>query len=174
MASDWEKLAADWKEDSVALIGEVDCTQEKGLCAEFEVEGYPTLYYGDPSSPSAYDGARDYASLSEFAKENLNEKICSVFNTESCEPDEKAIIEDLEKKSLEELTTMVTEVEKQAEDAEVEFEEKVKILQEQYETIVQGYNDKVESLKDKSNYKFLRAVLAKMEYDVGEKDGEEL
>lgn len=53
MASDWEKLAEEWKDHAVGLIAEVDCTEESGkpLCEEYGVEGFPTLMYGDPSAP---------------------------------------------------------------------------------------------------------------------------
>ena len=53
MAADWEKLAKDWEGHAVGLIAEVDCTDPAGkpVCEEFDVEGFPTLMYGDMQSP---------------------------------------------------------------------------------------------------------------------------
>lgn len=40
MAEDFEKLAADWEDHPVVLVGEVDCTSDDGkpLCEEFDVQ----------------------------------------------------------------------------------------------------------------------------------------
>ena len=53
MAPAWEKLTEDWKDHGIGLVGEVDCTSPEGqpLCEKFDVEGFPTLVYGDPQSP---------------------------------------------------------------------------------------------------------------------------
>jgi len=53
LAPDWEKLANDWKGHKVGLVAEVDCTDPaaEGVCAEYQIEGFPTLMYGDPNSP---------------------------------------------------------------------------------------------------------------------------
>ena len=53
MAPDWEKLSEEWKDHKVGLVAEVDCTDEDSLalCEKYEVEGFPTLLYGDPFSP---------------------------------------------------------------------------------------------------------------------------
>jgi glutathione peroxidase-family protein len=48
MASDWEKLAEDYKDHATILIAEVDCTLEENdeLCEENSIQGFPTLKYG--------------------------------------------------------------------------------------------------------------------------------
>ena len=177
MAADWEKLADDYKSHEVGLIAQVDCTKQTALCAEFEVEGYPTLYFGDPASPEAYSGGREYEELAAFAKDNIGTKLCSIYSTEACEEEEKKVIMELQGKSLDELTAMVMDVEKDAEEAEQLFEKEVAALQEQYKAVVNDYNEKVDALKDKSNYKYMRAILAKMEHELGigkgtDQDGE--
>jgi Thioredoxin len=59
MAPDWEKLAEDWKDHPIGMIAEVDCTEATGkpLCEDFGIEGFPTLVYGDPSSPEVRSNA---------------------------------------------------------------------------------------------------------------------
>jgi hypothetical protein len=163
MAPDWEKLADEWSDHKVGLIAEIDCTEEATLCQDFEVEGYPTLYYGDPSAPETYEGGRDYDSMAEFAEENLGEPLCSVYNSDACTDDEKAVIALLEAKSLDDLTTILAGVEKEAEEEEAKLDAAVEKLQADYETLVEGYNDNVDKLRLESNYQFLRAVVTKKE-----------
>lgn len=53
MASDWEKLAEEYKDHKTALVAEIDCTKDEGgmLCETLGVEGFPTLLYGDIDDP---------------------------------------------------------------------------------------------------------------------------
>ena len=53
MAPAWEQLAQDWQGHDIGLVAEIDCTnpESQPVCEEFEVEGFPTLLYGDPRSP---------------------------------------------------------------------------------------------------------------------------
>ena len=45
LAPVWDELAANFKEDKVAKVGKVDCTQHQAICQQHEVRGYPTLAY---------------------------------------------------------------------------------------------------------------------------------
>jgi hypothetical protein len=51
-------LAEDFASDPVALIADIDCTEPaaENLCERFNIEGFPTLMYGDPELPEEYDG----------------------------------------------------------------------------------------------------------------------
>lgn len=51
MKPDFEKLAEEWKGHAVGLVAGVDCTEEDELCQTMQVQGFPTLMYGDPSDP---------------------------------------------------------------------------------------------------------------------------
>lgn len=168
MAPDWERLAGEWNDHDTALIAEVDCTEEPRLCQDFEVDGYPTLYYGDPSAPETYEGGRDFESMSDFAKQNLGQTICSVFKLDSCTEAEKAVIANYETKTIEELNEELAGVEKKAEEEEAAFDEAVEKLQKQYEEMVSAYNEKVDEIREASNYKFLRAIVSKKEAEKGE------
>eukprot|EP00545_Synedropsis_sp_CCMP1620_P008324 CAMPEP_0119012640 /NCGR_PEP_ID=MMETSP1176-20130426/7111_1 /TAXON_ID=265551 /ORGANISM="Synedropsis recta cf, Strain CCMP1620" /LENGTH=221 /DNA_ID=CAMNT_0006965637 /DNA_START=48 /DNA_END=713 /DNA_ORIENTATION=+ len=163
MAPDWEKLADEWRDHKVGLIAQIDCVEEAQLCQDFEVEGYPTLYFGDPAAPETYEGARDYDAMATFAKENLSDLICSVYNTEACTDEEKAVIAELDGKSAEDLNTILAGVEKEAEEEETKFDKAVETLQDEYEKLVESYNDNVDKLRLDSNYQFLRAVVTKKE-----------
>jgi Thioredoxin len=161
MAPAWDRLAEDWADHDVAVIATIDCTQEPGLCEDFDVTGYPTLYFGNPDSPELYDGGRDYDSLSTFAKDNLGKAYCSVYSTASCSDDEKKVIDEFEAKSTDDLAKFVAEVEEKAEAEEESFDAAAEALQNTYEKMVEEYNVKVETLKAESNYHLAKAVLMK-------------
>jgi Thioredoxin len=163
MAPDWEQLAKDWNDHEVGLVAEVDCTVAAGLCQDFEVQGYPTLYFGDPAAPEIYDGDRGYDALAEFAKENLSKRICSVYNTDACTDEEKLVIAQFEGRSLTDLGATLEEIEQKAEAEEIAFDEQVEKMQEEYEKVVAAYNAKVDEIRSTSNYHLLRAVVNKKE-----------
>ena len=163
MAPAWEKLAEDWKDHPIGLVAEVDCTEERALCEDFEIQGYPTLFYGDPSAPEPYEGDRDYESMSDFATENISKRMCSVYDTEACSDEEKLVIASLESRTLEDLSTSLEEIEKMAEAKEEAFDEKVEEMQRAYEKVVADYNAEVEEIRRSSNYHLLRAVVNKKE-----------
>ncbi|KAI2494712.1 intramolecular oxidoreductase [Fragilaria crotonensis] len=163
MAPAWEQLANDWAGHDVGLVAEVDCTAAAGLCQDFEVQGYPTLFYGDPAAPEVYDGGRDYDSLAEFAKEHIGRALCSVYKTDACTDEQKLAIADFERRSLSDLSASLEEIENAAEAEEKAFDELVEKMQEEYERVVAAYNEKVDEIRSKSNYHLLRAVVSKKE-----------
>jgi len=52
LAPIWEKLADDWKSHKIGLVAEVDCTDpaSEAICQEYEIEGFPTLIYGEQNA----------------------------------------------------------------------------------------------------------------------------
>jgi hypothetical protein len=135
MASDWEKLAADWEGHDVGLVAEVDCTAEgEPLCSAEGVRGFPTIKYGDPTALEDYDGGRGYEELSTFAKENLK-PVCSPKNLDLCDADTKKLIEEYMAKSEDDLVKAIETEEKKIEQAEETFMNEVQKLQEAYEKL---------------------------------------
>jgi hypothetical protein len=53
----------------------VDCTVQQGLCAKFDVNGYPTLkYFGSSEdTPEEYDGDRDTDALVAYGEEKAGD-----------------------------------------------------------------------------------------------------
>ena len=174
MAPTWELLAKDWAGHEVGLVAEVDCTIAESLCEDFQVQGYPTLFYGDPMAPETYAGEMEYEALAEFAKENIGKPICSVYKTEFCSDEEKLLIAELEGQSLTDLTVKMNEIEKAAADEQEVFDEQVKKLQEEYEKAAAAYTAKVEEIQTKNNFKFVRAVVHKKEEEAGSDVRDEL
>eukprot|EP00548_Thalassiothrix_antarctica_P002179 CAMPEP_0194133596 /NCGR_PEP_ID=MMETSP0152-20130528/3700_1 /TAXON_ID=1049557 /ORGANISM="Thalassiothrix antarctica, Strain L6-D1" /LENGTH=175 /DNA_ID=CAMNT_0038828927 /DNA_START=179 /DNA_END=706 /DNA_ORIENTATION=+ len=161
MKADWEKIAEEWKDHERGLIGQVDCTVETALCEEFEVESYPTLYYGDPTAFQSYAGERDYESMAEFANEYLGKDLCSVSNTDSCSDEKKAAILDYESKSTDDLKVILEKVQKQAEENEKALDEAVADIQERYKTLVENFNAEIDRIESESHYSILKEVIEK-------------
>jgi len=68
----WEKLAKSFASEDKMTIAKVDCTVHKTTCTEFEIKGYPTLkIFKDGKEFTTYSGARDFDSLSNFLKTQL-------------------------------------------------------------------------------------------------------
>eukprot|EP00567_Pseudictyota_dubia_P009982 CAMPEP_0197460318 /NCGR_PEP_ID=MMETSP1175-20131217/53749_1 /TAXON_ID=1003142 /ORGANISM="Triceratium dubium, Strain CCMP147" /LENGTH=205 /DNA_ID=CAMNT_0042995387 /DNA_START=31 /DNA_END=645 /DNA_ORIENTATION=- len=89
LAPAWEELAKDWVDHPVGLVGEVDCTAEQSLCEEHDIEGLPTLLFGDPTGISSemeqYAGDNSATKLRSFAKKTLAVPICSPANLDACD-----------------------------------------------------------------------------------------
>lgn len=148
MKPDWDKLMAEYAGHATALVADVDCTAAgKPLCDSNGVRGFPTIKYGDPSDLQAYEGGRDFDSLSKFAKENLK-PICSPANIDLCDDEQKASIEKFQAMSSFDLGKLVAEKEKEIADAETHFKEEVGKLQAAYEKLT---TDKAKTIEDVKN-----------------------
>mmetsp|Transcript_25751 Transcript_25751/g.58636 ORF Transcript_25751/g.58636 Transcript_25751/m.58636 type:complete len:129 (+) Transcript_25751:234-620(+) len=80
----------EYKDDATKLVADVDCTAEgKDLCSKFEVKGYPTIKYGDPTDMQSYEGGRSLEDLKKFAEESLGPS-CGPSNLDLCSEDVKA------------------------------------------------------------------------------------
>lgn len=148
MAPDWEKLSADFENDEYGFVAEVDCTADgKPLCDGEGVRGFPTLKYGDPTSLEDYQGGRSYDDLSKFAKENLK-PVCSPSNIDLCDKDKKSKIEELMKKTKDELSKLIEAEEKKLEEAEKWFKDEVEKLQAQYQKLSADKDKKIAEVKE--------------------------
>lgn len=158
MAPDWEKLAAEWEGNEVGYVAEIDCTAEgKPLCDANGVRGFPTLKYGDPANLEDYQGGRDLASLSKFAKENLK-PVCSPTNLDLCDDEMKTQIEGFMKLSEADLKSKIAEYEKQLEDAEENFKAEVSKLQATYQQLSEAKDNTIAEVKS-SGLGLLKSVL---------------
>jgi protein disulfide-isomerase-like protein len=166
MAPDWNKLAADWVDHPQLLVAEVDCTKEKKdekWCQdEMNVDGFPTILYGDPSSQGVYLkelNERTYDAFSKFANEKLTKPFCSPGNVEACDSKVKKEIKGYLKMSESKLEK---EIQKK-EDAMKEFDKAFKVefdkMQVKYEATAAHESN---SIKLKANVKMLQAVKESM------------
>ena len=99
LAPDWDTLAEKYSASSSVMIASVDCTtdENKDLCQQYGVSGYPTLkYFKDGSSEGQdYKEGRGLEELESFVDEELNKK-CIVGSEEEMN-DEKSNCSDKEK-----------------------------------------------------------------------------
>merc|ERR1712039_210140 len=88
----------EFKGSTTLLVADVDCTWAgKDLCEKHEVQGFPTIKYGDPNDLKAYEGGRGFEDLKKFADENLGPQ---------CGPDYMDLCDDKKKKSIEKYMAM--------------------------------------------------------------------
>ena len=142
-----EKLAKAWKDDKVGLVAEVDCTAEgQPLCEANDVQGFPTLKWGDPSNLEEYEGGRDFNSLSKFAKTSLK-PMCSPKNLDLCDKEQKAVIEKYLAMPKTELDALIEAEKKKLKDAEEKFTAEVERLQAEYQALMDGKAKTVAAVK---------------------------
>lgn len=173
MAPAFEQLSDEWKDHEWGVVAEVDCTDEnaESICEFYDVEGFPTLLYGDPSAAEVYDGERTFEAMNEFAKKHIATPQCAVDNTEHCSEEEKKAIVIIKAKSVDQLLEEVTAVEEKIETAEQELEEYLDQLNEQYETRMTEFDQRVDTIKAENHYRLIQAVLRKVVAD--EREGED-
>lgn len=105
----------EYKGSKSSLIADVDCTTEgKELCEKNDVRGYPSIKYGDPDDLKDYQGGRDLTALRKFAEENLGPQ-CGPDNLDLCNEETKAVIEKLQKMTVEELDKAIADADKEVE-----------------------------------------------------------
>jgi len=94
----------DFKDSPTALVADVDCTTGgESLCSKMEIQGYPSIKYGDPAELKDYNGGRSYDDLKKFASENLGPTCGPGENLELCDAKTRAKIESFVAMSVEKL-----------------------------------------------------------------------
>jgi len=149
MKPDWDRLMKEFENSPTALIADVDCTAAgKPLCSKVGVKGYPTLKYGDPNNLDDYKGGRSYNDLLSFANENLG-PTCGPGDMDLCDDEQKAKIEEIKARGLEQLGAEIDKIEDTIEAAEKHFADEVKKLQNTYEQLTKDKEEAVQAAKDK-------------------------
>jgi thiol-disulfide isomerase/thioredoxin len=70
---DYMRVAEDFKDDLKTSFVAVDCTKSRGICGQYKVEGFPTMFYFNfGKNPQPYDGGREYADFKRFMSDPLN------------------------------------------------------------------------------------------------------
>jgi len=155
----WDQLMDAFADSKTALVADVDCTGAgQDLCEEYEIQGFPTLKYGDPFMLEDYEGGRDYESLKKFADENLG-PVCSPVNIGLCDAATKAEIEKYQAMSEADLAALVEEKSKAIEALEEVFDKEVEKLQAAYEKLEEDKDAGVKAIRQ-SGLGFMKAVMA--------------
>ena len=158
MASDWEKLASEWEDNETGLVAEVDCTNEESMEICSEIEGFPSLKWGDPDVLQDYDGPREYEEMAAFAKDYLK-PLCGIKNLDLCDDETKALLDKYLTMPIEDIDTMLEDVNTKLEELHVAATEKIDALEEQINAIIDEYEVEGKKIKTESNMHHLVSVL---------------
>jgi thiol-disulfide isomerase/thioredoxin len=158
---EWKKFAAEWVDHPQLLIAEVDCMNDEKWCqTEMNIEGFPTLLYGDPSNLGAYleryDDERTYKVISKFAKDTLTLPFCSPSNLDACDSELKEEMKGYLKMSESNLEKEIQKKENAMDDADKRFKITFDMMQTQYDKTAAAHESV--SAKLKTNIKMLKAV----------------
>ena len=143
---EWDKLA-----DTVdVLIGEVDCTVEKDLCAKHGVQGYPTIKWTTGYGWNKYEKGRDYESLEKFVDEEL---VDGCFDDESLCTDEQLLtLKEARSMSSEEIEIRLGEISDEKETADSLFKVEVDKLQKKYQKLQEDKTKTLDELSKEEGY----------------------
>lgn len=131
----WDELMQKYEGHADVLVGESDCTAAgKTLCGDLQVQGYPTLKYGDPTSLTDYQGARDLEGLKRFADSELR-PTCSLSRMDLCDAAQRERIEELQALSPLQLAEEIAKSEKELAELETKFKRDVEELQREYKEL---------------------------------------
>jgi len=133
----WDKLGDAHADSKTVLIGDVDCTTEdnKPLCGQYGVQGYPTIkYFTSSSDPtgSKYEGGRDFEAMSKWADENLGPQ-CSLNNRDLCGEEAIKEMDSFTAMSADERQALIDEKDGAIKGAETALDTLLKSLQKQFE-----------------------------------------
>jgi len=164
LAPKWEKMASEWVNHPQGLVAEVNCAKEPAMeywCQkEMNVEGLPTLLYGDASMGGAYlekyQDERTYEDLSKFAKETLTKPVCSPANVEACDKNIQKLIKNTLKMNSSKLAHEIEKKEKAMEDADKEFKAGFDKMQAEYDEAATAHE--VLAAQIKASIKMMIAV----------------
>lgn len=143
----WDELMKTYAGHPDVLVAESDCDGAgKELCREMQVQGYPTLKYGDPASLTDYQGARDLDGLKRFADAELR-PACSPSRLELCDPAQRERIAALEALAPAELEAEIAKSESTLQELEATFKADVEQLQAQYKELQDSKRDAVAAVR---------------------------
>ena len=160
LAPAWEQMANEWINHENGLVTQVDCTTEQDLCKDFDIQGLPTLLYGDPTDFGAYlheyRNSKSAEALSKFAKDVIAKPMCSPANLDPCEPEMRAQIDAVLALSQQELDKVIAEKEQEIENAEKTFAEEFQKMQATYDQL--AADNQAKEARIKAKIKMIKAV----------------
>jgi len=163
MKPDWDKLATEYADSSVVVIGDVDCTVHQELCSTHGVKGYPTIKYFLGGEPEDYKGGRSLKDLKKFTEDNLMEPACDSNNKDSCTPEQLKELEAAMAIPEAERTEKLAAIKAEIAAVEKKHEDLLERLQSEYKESMESTEAKVDELKKST--KWLKAVKAPAKKD---------
>jgi len=158
MKPDWDKLGSQYKDSKYVVIADVDCTagENKNLCSENGVRGYPTIKYFMGGSPEDYKGGRTYDALKSFVDDNLSSPPCDNSNRDECSAEQLEKLDAAVALSQEDRDTAIEEKVAAVKASEDGVQDLLQKLQKQYQDAMTESEELVKKLK--GELKWLRAA----------------
>jgi len=158
MKPDWDKLGSEYKDSKYVVIADVDCTagENKNLCSENGVRGYPTIKYFMGGSPEDYKGGRTYSDLKSFVDENLSSPPCDNSNRDECNEEQLKLLDAALELSQEDRDAQIEEKVAAVKASEDGVQDLLQKLQKQYQDAMTESEELVKKLK--GELKWLRAA----------------
>ena len=155
----WDELMKKYEGHAEILVAESDCDGSgKALCQEMQVQGYPTVKFGDPAALTDYQGARDLDGLQKFADSELR-PACSLSRMELCDAEKRAQLEMLQAMPAEDLNAEIEKSEREIAAVEAQFKAEVERLQADYKKLQDDKSDAVLDIKS-SGLAIMKAIQA--------------
>jgi thiol-disulfide isomerase/thioredoxin len=148
LAPAWERLGKEFLVtkggEHSSLISRVDCTKYEDWCIRLGINGFPTLLYGDPSHRGVFleeykSLAKSFDDLMAFAEDNLRKPICSPGNIEACDVETQEKLYQYWNMSPTELQSTILAQEEVTRQAEANFREEKKRMQQIYDEAAHNF-----------------------------------
>lgn len=146
MKPTWDELS----EKVEVLVAEVDCTVEKELCSNHQVQGFPTIKYTTGHNWKKYEKGRTLAALEEFVREELKDGCLD--DEKLCSEEELKTLEEYKQLSTDDIQKRLDNNKENQEVAELLFKSHVEKLQKQYQTLQDEKGEKLHELAEEEAY----------------------
>lgn len=156
MKADWDKLMKKHEGSETLLVGDADCEGTgASLCDAVGVEGFPTIRWGSPDDLQDYEGGRDSKSLVNFASKL--KPMCSVHNLAACNSKKVSQIKQMQAMSEAELTEFIATVDAELSKETDKHQQITRDLEAKIEDADFEYGEKVKQIQQKG-FNFAKAI----------------
>lgn len=166
MKDDWDKLTTKWnkpgrKRTEWSVIAEVNCDDDKssGLCAQYNVESYPSIKFGHPPLLTDYLYQRQYFTLKNWAKTRFRPQCGPGWRMEWCDSASKALVTKFLNMSIDDLDWEIEETKDEAQKHADVFKEKWANVQTELTAKQQEYL-KLKETVEEGGLELMEEVLA--------------
>lgn len=146
----WDELMQAHQGNPYFLVGDVECSANdkmQAFCKKFEVKGFPTLLYGDPSGTlEKYTGKRDLDSLQSFVQTNLK-PLCSAANQDVCSSEQKVLLKEYQQMSDKDLEQNIKKMSEELAVAEKDYTATKKRMEAEFLEFQTGYSTSLSLMK---------------------------
>ena len=129
------------------LVGNVDCTDDenKDLCKEYGIKGYPTLKHIFAGVAEDYNGGRDLQDLTDFAKKL--KPLCTPAHIERCDANQTKYIDEVKAQDATKREAQLKSIKDEIATRDADLDTLLTTLCEKYETAVVALEEYKKSMR---------------------------